>query len=182
MWWAPPPAVLGLTRCQLLCSLAPPGLSWAPATADGHCQLHGHVARKGSLAAQRAPGSPGPRKPLFRAPWAENSQLRGFLGTGLTPPNPAVGTRGPIFSWVVQSTEPTPTGGTLPAHLASPSSPFPKYKWGLCQGSSQDCCAQTPKNDPTAVLSLRSGLSSWTGLHAVLRFISKYFLISTMNF
>lgn len=119
---------------------APSHPSWSAARIDRRCQLHGPPV------AQRPLGSPDAGKPLFRVPQAQSTRLRGLLGTGLTPPTPALGAGGPHPRLGGAEQQRPPDRRALPAQPASPSAP------------SHAPCAPAPRKDLTADLGLAASL------------------------
>lgn len=119
---------------------APSHPSWSAARIDRRCQLHGPPV------AQRPLGSPDAGKPLFRVPQAQSTRLRGLLGTGLTPPTPALGAGGPHPRLGGAEQQRPPDRRALPAQPASPSAP------------SHAPCASAPIKDLTADLGLAASL------------------------
>lgn len=143
---------------------APSHPSWSAARIDRRCQLHGPPV------AQRPLGSPDAGKPLFRVPQAQSTRLRGLLGTGLTPPTPALGAGGPHPRLGGAEQQRPPDRRALPAQPASPSAP------------SHAPAPRRPERTsrPTSASRPRCWLGPWRGLCAVL--LSKDFLISTLSF
>lgn len=126
-----------------------------PTLPRGRCALPPLLVRcqdRQALPAPRAtrgpetPGEPRRRETSVQGSPGSKTRLRGLLGTGLTPPTPALGAGGPHPRLGGAEQQRPPDRRALPAQPASPSAP------------SHAPCAPAPRKDLTADLGLAASL------------------------